>query len=173
MKDMALVKNHPNRRGMTLIEVVVAMVILSMLSVGLLNGVLQSRKITEENIYHSAAMNATVGYLEQLKSLPYSEIREAIDDPLGTPLNTVVDSTTSDPIYLSTWNFKNLTINVDEDGNTIENMDFWVWPHVEDLSAGHNQPAVAIRMAYAWRSPVTNYYRLGNLKIVRSSVVTY
>ncbi len=173
MKNSALDRIRSSLLGMTLVEVMVAMVILSMLSVGLLNGVLQSRKITEENIYHSAAMNATVGYLEQLKSLPYGEIRQAISDPFGSPLKTVIDSTTDDPIYLNTWNYKNLTINVDENGSTIENMDFWVWPQVEDLATGHNQPAVAIRMAYAWRSPVTNSYRLGNLKIVRSSVVTY
>jgi prepilin-type N-terminal cleavage/methylation domain-containing protein len=173
MEPNAKTQKQNKSRGYSLIEVAIAMALLSVLSIGLLNGTLQTREITEENIYHSAAVNATVGYLEQMKSLPYTDIQQSLGSPFTMPLDTVIDYDTKDPIYLNTWNYKSLTINTDDEGDVIESMDFWVWPYVEDLSPTYNQPALAMRLAYAWRSPVTARFHFSNLKIVRSSVVTY
>jgi len=162
------------KKGMTLVEIVIAMGLLSLLAVGLLSGTLQTRKITEENIYQQAAQTAIVGYLEQTKSIPYTEILESISDPAGTPLATVVDDQTADPLFLDTWNYKTITINTNASGNPIETMDLWVNPTIEDLSAAAGgRPALAIRMAYRWKSPATRQLRESNIKIVRSSVVTF
>lgn len=169
-------KNHVSRKdGMTLVEIMIAMGLLTMLSVGILNGTLQARKLTEETVYHSAAINGAIGYLEQIKSIPYQDLQLSIANPSSIPVNTVIDYQTDDPLYLNTWNQKTLTINTDANGNVIETMDFWVFPTIENLSdpTSAGIPALAIRMSYAWRSPATNQYRFGNEKIVRSSVVTY
>lgn len=161
--------------GLTLVEIMIAMGLLSLLSIGILNGTLQARKLTEETIYHSAAINGTIGYLEQIKSIPYQDLQLSIANPSGIPVETVIDYQTPDPLYLNVWNSKTMTINTDPDGNAIETMDFWVLPTIEDLSppTTAGAPALAIRISYAWKSPANNRIRYGNEKIIRSSVVTY
>lgn len=165
-----------SHRGMTLVEIIIAMVLFSMLAVGILQGTLQTRKFTEENIYHLAAQTAIIGYLEQIKSQPYTYLSQSISNPLSVPLRTMVDHETPDPLYVNYWNFKRITINADADGNPIEQMDFWVLPLVTELSssaAAGNRPAYSIQMRYYWRSPATRYLRSGTKRLVRSTIETY
>lgn len=159
--------------GLTLVEVIIAMVLFSMLSLGLLQGTLQTRKFTEENIYHQAAQTAIIGYLEQIKSQPYIYLRHSLADPLNVPLRTVIDHETPDPLRVGYWNYKNVTINTDSSGNPIETMDLWVLPLIDDLTAVGDRPAFAIQMRYYWRSPATRQLRGATKRIVRSTVETY
>ena len=78
-----------NWRGMSLVEVMIAMVIFAMVALGITKAVLQSTQIAQNNIVRNTAYTAAQGYLEQIKSLPLVTIREALADPEGTPLPTM------------------------------------------------------------------------------------
>lgn len=162
------------KAAMTLIEVMIAMSIVAMVAGGLLSGVMQTRYFTEKNIYKTSAINAVTSYVEQIKSMPYEEVVDSVVNPYGTPLQTAYDDTTADPLYLSSWNNRDVVINVDKEGNTIESMEFSVWPYIRDIpTSGGNIRAQEIILFYRWKSPVTNTWELGSLKYVRSSVETY
>lgn len=78
-----------NWRGMSLVEVMIAMVIFAMVALGITKAVLQSTQIAQNNIVRNTAYTAAQGYLEQIKSLPLVTIREALADPEETPLPTM------------------------------------------------------------------------------------
>ena len=168
-------KTHRKKTSaMSLIEVMIAMSVVAMVAGGLLSGVMQTRSFTENNIYKTSAVNAVTSYVEQIKSMPYDEVLDSINDPFGTPLETAFDDTTPDPIFLSTWNDRNVIINVDSEGNTIESMEFSVWPYLRDIStSGTGLRAQEIILFYRWKSPVNFNWELGSLKYVRSSIETY
>lgn len=56
-------------RGMTLVEVVVAIAIMAMLSLGILSVLMQSRRLTEGSIYQETANTIASGYMEQMRSM--------------------------------------------------------------------------------------------------------
>ncbi len=158
---------------MTLVEVLVATVILSILAGGLFSGVMQTRRASEFNIYQSSAINAAASYIEQIKSMPYHEVRAAIYDQASTPLPTMLDGTTTDPIYLNQVNQKSIIINTDQNGNATEILELDIIPQLIDLDPSLNMEGVVIRILYRYRSPLDRTVRLGWMRTVRSNVETY
>lgn len=73
---------------MTLVEVVVAMLILGMFLLGFLSTSLQSRRVAEASVMQAAATSLTYGLVEQIKMLGYT----------STPFN---DPTTLDPYQIN------------------------------------------------------------------------
>ncbi len=66
---------HPkSTRALTLIEVMVASLVLGLVVVGSLQVLLQSRKITEGSIYQNAAITVVQGYMEQIKETEFSKL---------------------------------------------------------------------------------------------------
>ena len=61
-------------RGLTLVEVMVAMTILVVLMLGLISSVLHSRRVTEASVLHAAASSLVYGIVEQLKGVDYTEL---------------------------------------------------------------------------------------------------
>jgi prepilin-type N-terminal cleavage/methylation domain-containing protein len=64
-------------RGLTLIEVMVSMGIFALISLGVLSLVTQVRRIAENNVYENTAITMAQGYVEQVRSLSYSELLAA------------------------------------------------------------------------------------------------
>lgn len=67
------------RRGMTLVEVMVAMLVLTVGLLGFLGAFVQSRRVTESSVLHAAASSLVYGLLEQMKGLDYLSV------PSGSP----------------------------------------------------------------------------------------
>lgn len=61
-------------RGVTLVEVMVAMTLLVTLMVGFIASFLQSRRVTESSVLHAAASSLVYGIIEQLKGVDYTEL---------------------------------------------------------------------------------------------------
>lgn len=61
-------------RALTLVEVLVASGLLSMVVVGVLAALVQSRRLTEGSIYHNAALTVVQGYLEQIKEADFANV---------------------------------------------------------------------------------------------------
>ncbi len=92
---------------MSLVELMVAMTIFAMLALSITAAVIQSQRISQNNIIVNTGYTAAQGYLEQIKSLPYSAIEAALDDPDEVPLPTKSisvlagsDTEVEDPIFL-------------------------------------------------------------------------
>jgi len=67
------------RHGMTLVEVMVAMLVLATGLLAFLGAFVQSRRVTESSVLHAAASSLVYGLLEQMKGLDYTSV------PSGDP----------------------------------------------------------------------------------------
>lgn len=86
--------SHPS--GMTLVEILVSMTILTMVAAATVAGLIQNRYLTESNIYENTAFNVSRGYLEQMFGMQFDELKQAADAltdasttlaPLGGSIN--------------------------------------------------------------------------------------
>jgi len=99
--------------GFTLVEIIISMTILTIVIVGTLGALLQSRRLTEGSIYQNAALTVVHGYLEQIKEADFANIPYY----KGT---TFVPSGNTDPIQgldtsLRPYAIKTLLNNTDVD----------------------------------------------------------
>ncbi len=68
-------------QGMTLVELMIAMAILSIFSITILSAVLLGRRLSEANIYENTALTVAQGYMEQIKSMEYDVVLECLASP--------------------------------------------------------------------------------------------
>ena len=91
---------------MTLIEVMFALGIFSLLALGILRAFLQTRRLTEGSVYQSTAQTIAIGYMEQLKTTSINSIRNSSSGVanLGTsfPILASFDNLTNDNLWTST-----------------------------------------------------------------------
>ena len=81
-------------QAMTIIEVAVASTILAMVLGGVLQAMLQSRRMTEGSVRQASISSLVQGYLEQIKNTPYStDVTNAlISSPTAVPgTGTLID----------------------------------------------------------------------------------
>ena len=71
-------------RAMTIVEVMIAIGILSIVLLGVLQGMLQSRRMTEGSIRQSTTASLVQGYMEQIKSLKYAAVLNALPSSPAT-----------------------------------------------------------------------------------------
>lgn len=160
-------KRLRSTRGLTLIEVTFASVLLTMVTLGVLQGMLQSRRQTEGSVRQASVASLVQGYLEQLKSIKYGDLPTSPSATPGTGTTTdwapymitLIDSAQNPTnIYLAAGtapttlpvistlptNISMRTEQVDIDNinaasdNSVLNM--WVW--VNDMTDATNRPNV-------------------------------
>jgi len=92
---------------MTLIEILMALAVLSMALMGILAVQMQSRRLTEGSVYQNTALTIVQGYLEQMKNIDLNSLLNA--DANGNPqigtsytLPTKYSDTVTDTIKTST-----------------------------------------------------------------------
>jgi hypothetical protein len=79
-----------NRRGLTLVEVMVSFAVLAAVMLGFISAIVQSRRITESSVLQSAATSMVYGLIEQMKSLDYTTLMPsyAVDPFSPTAIQT-------------------------------------------------------------------------------------
>jgi hypothetical protein len=67
---------HPtaSARAFTLVEVLVASLVLAALIIGMLGVLIQSRNLTEGSIYQNSANTIMQGYVEQIKNMEFADL---------------------------------------------------------------------------------------------------
>lgn len=71
------------RRGLTLVEVMVALVLMAAVMAGFIATFIQSRRVTESNVLHAAATSMVYGIIEQIKQLDYTTLPNYETDPFA------------------------------------------------------------------------------------------
>lgn len=105
-----------SERGLTLVEVMVSGTILTIVSLGILAALIQSRRMTEASIYQNSAVTAMQGYLEQMKNMEFNELPYYSGTTLmrGTVttaddvIYTRLDNTTPDTLRISSGSIPSL-----------------------------------------------------------------
>lgn len=187
------------RRGMTLVEVIVAMCVVAVVSTSLIASSVLIRRLTELSVYQSSVAAIMQGYLEQIKNMPYDML--PLSPASGTSMGgaystsyslaTQKDDVTPDPLVLSPLsplspaNLRPPTVpsGVYDNSKTFDvnraadlTIHIWVW--IEDRTpsgTGPTQQAKAITLLYMWQVQDGNTTRsyTGVIKTLRSLVPTY
>jgi len=63
------------RSGYSIIELVVAMYVFGIAATGIVTGTLQTRKFADNVIRNNTARSAAISYIEQIKDLPYRQLK--------------------------------------------------------------------------------------------------
>lgn len=144
-------KNGYKKRGFTLLELMIALTLLSIIAMGLTAGNILSRRNAEGAIHESTAVTIATGYMEQLKSMEYQTILASVEDPM-IPLPTKINQGTLDPLYLDQWNQKEVTLNINTEGVVVQTMIVEVRPSIMDMSA-NGERILGMEMVYRWQRP--------------------
>ena len=83
-------------RGLTLVEVMFATGVLTLVMGGLLATFMQSRRLTEGSVYQNAALTIVQGYIEQMKNMDIGQLVGGYDASGNPVLNT---GSFSIPVY--------------------------------------------------------------------------
>lgn len=185
----AAAHRRTSTRAFTLVEVLIASLVLTVTSAGILAMIIQSRRLTEGSIVQNSVVTIMQGYIEQLKSMEYGLL--AVSLPTAPSVNptipTVLDEATPDPLTLS-WgspppaplpaigttptgavtNTKSIAIkNPAVNPNDTLTLTIWVW--VQDLTDIPNNVggSKAITMIYTYQ-----FRDGGRTKSFRSSLRT-
>lgn len=189
-----------SHRGLTLVEVTIAIGVIAILSTSLVAASILIRRLTETAVYQSSVAAIMQGYLEQIKNIPYDLV--PLSPPAGTDrtastyatlyaIPTQKDDVTADAIILSPLaplSLANLTLpNVPSsvynnvkvfDVNRAGDLTISLWAWVQDVTPsgyGATQQAKAITILYMWQvqdGSITRSYS-GVIKNIRSLVPTY
>lgn len=176
------------RRAFTLVEVLIAAIVMAMVCGGILATIIQSRRLTEGSIVQNSINTVMQGYIEQTKSMEYSDLAPSLSAAPSTPVTipTVLDSTTPDPLTLS-WgtppssmpaigttptgavdNIKSIAIkNPAVNPNDTITLTIWVW--VQDLTdlTRNVGGAKAVTMIYTYK-----FQDGGRVRYIRNSLRT-
>ena len=173
-----------NARALSLIEVILALSILSMISLTILSSVLLSRRLAESNVYENTALTVTQGYMEQIKSMEYSSITDCLitGDPLPCKSVSILaigpNIEEDDPLIIAVENVKTVAVDLRDDGtgNLYEVvMQYKITPVVTNLEPTLGIQALEIALDYEFLSPETGTpsWRSGSTKFVKSWVPTF
>jgi prepilin-type N-terminal cleavage/methylation domain-containing protein len=160
------------RGGFSLIEVILAMVILAMIAIGVTKGLIMTRGMAETNIREMTANAVASGYIEQLKSMPYARIVSSVRDN-AIPLPTVLSLGEPDPLYIGSWETKSIVIDEDMDTGKERRMPLHVMVELDDLESAGNGSILSISLFYAWEDAKTQQRRERALRTMRSYVPTF
>ncbi len=172
-----------DRSGVTLIEIMVAMVILGFSGLALLSGLMQSRRYTELAIHENTALTIGQGYIEQMKNMEFASLGEAVLPTLfheGVADTLSVSPLPVDPtVGNSGTDIKNSKLidikNTPSDTSDDMNLDVYVY--IEDITDAANEIGEARRIILRYEYTFSDGSRTVNnsetLYAIRSEVPTF
>jgi len=172
------------RSGVTLVEMLVAMSILTLVGVGLLSGFVQTRRMTEGSIYLNSATTVAQGYIEQIKNMEFASLDQ-------NPLPTLFDRGTSDSLSISpnvadisvgdpntdVPNVKRFDLNNTPD-DTSDDLLLTFYAYIEDLTDEANRVGecrrISLRYSYSQNNGAGGTLSYTNtISSIRSEVPTF
>lgn len=176
------------RRGMSLVEVLVATVLFGLLAMVTTNSVLMSRRLAETNIYMVTANDIAQGYAEQMMAMDFEvDIKKSVEDnkvPLSlravTPSLANNSTTVDDLLYFGddVTNSRDIVIDLrGEDGDlrqVVMPMRFKLT--ARDLNTGSKPyQAYEIRINYEYKTPAgrSSKWLDGSVCVVKSVIPIY
>ena len=165
-------KNFKSHKALTLLEVIVAMTILSVVSAGIVASSIQIRRMSESAVRENTASSVAAGFLEQMIAIDYP-VLEGYADSVANFNFAIRDGGTqpiliNDPNPSPTLRIPIGTEGVDADGNQIEtSMDFWFRVRVDHTADGYR--SLLISIDYFWEDPWARRRLQRSMSLVRAA----
>lgn len=160
-------------QGFTMVEMIFSLIILAMITFSLGTAMIHTRKSSEAAIYQATALAAVSSYLEQIKSMDYPNLVNAIASPSTKPLPTQSDDNNNDYLYVGQANVKNIATDVTSGGQTIKTFPLTITPTLTDLNPTLNINAIEIVLTYSWKAPNSKSTQTRALRTIRSLTPSY
>lgn len=167
----------------SLVEVMIGITIFSIVAAGVASATLLTSKIAYSNIYRNTAFTVAQGYGEQIKSIRYALLEEALEDSANHVIPTKSLSLGSgstlqldDPLIFNTRVLKNIVVDVSTDENGVSKeriMRMWITPRGRDLlDASDGLKALEITLDFEWEVIGQGIVRVHEdaIKIVKTDV---
>ena len=172
--------------GYTLVEAILSAAVLGIVAAGVSSVTMMTSRVAYGNIYENTAYNIAQAYAEQVKSISYGTIRNALADPVAYSIPTesltlgvsesVGDINIDDPLTFGVPMEKEVVIDIEEqpDGSLKERtMTLWVLAQGRDLELETNcWDAVEITIDFAWEimdgTGLTR--KSGEIKLLKTSI---
>ncbi len=176
-------KRRPSKAGVTLVEIMVAMVILGFSALALLSGLMQARRYTELAIRENTALTIAQGYIEQMKNMEFASLDEAVLPTLfhegaadtltvsPVPSDPTVGDSTTDIVNAKLIDIKNTPTDTSDD------MGMSIYVYIQDITdaaAGIGDARrIIIRYEYSYADGNRTISNSDVLYAIRSDVPTY
>lgn len=155
-----------NFSGFTLVEIVIALVILTVGALGITQFLISLQYTAEDNLYESTALNIALSTLEQMKSTPIPVLD-------ATPQNGVfeltTDANTTIQLNLGQANIDIPVPTITNNGNP-QNILITLTPSITDLTG---EIGFLLRVEYAYEHPRSGRIRTKVLSAIRSRVPSF
>ncbi|WOO39955.1 type II secretion system protein [Rubellicoccus peritrichatus] len=157
--------------GMTLVEIMIAMLILTIMAAGIISAVFTVKADAENNLYESSALNVAMSFIEQMKSFDYGLLEDPPTNPAGKDVFTfIIGSGTALEVPLD----EDITITVPivskSDGNVVKELDV-ILNVSKSVAASFD--AYWLQVDYSWDHPTRDRAFGGSVNSLRSEVSTY
>ncbi|CAA6677119.1 MULTISPECIES: prepilin-type N-terminal cleavage/methylation domain-containing protein [unclassified Lentimonas] len=171
--------------GFTLVEVMFAVVVFSMMSLGLTAALIQSLKISDSVISKSTAHSIALGYAEQIMAYSYDTLNEALEDSdtfslYSTSLGDSNVVTIEDSFAFGVENESLIVMDVDRDSlAATKTMPMRFTIDAESLNSGSNAlRALEVTINYSYSPTAADHsseaaWLSGQICIVKSLVNIY
>lgn len=150
---------------MTLVEVLIALTILTILAAGIISAVMTARSDAENNLYESTSLSVSISFLEQLMSAPISQITDPTNNAAGLPsISYVLGSGEQSLIPFNTFTSLEVPIISSETGTVQKKLNVEVCPRV---SLALNGRAYLLSVEYRWKHPLRDKVYDGFVRNIR------
>lgn len=171
--------------GFSLVEVMIAMTLFGVVSLGMAKAMIQSRKMAESSIYMTTAHGIAYGYAEQIMAMDFIDFETSVNDPaIDVTLKAISPSSSTgsieinDPLHIGSWTDKSIVIDIRGEGTAeraiVMPMRFMLT--ATSLDSGTNpRDAYEIKLTYQFKSPsrVKSKWLSDSINFVKSSVPIY
>lgn len=180
--------HQPGKRcAFSLVEVMVALFVFSLLALGVTAGVIQSLRLSDKSISRAMAHSIAVGYAEQIMATDYFPLLSNLTN--GTPFvlysiplnSTGLESETEDIFTFGVEREKTIVMDVEVDNPTVasKNMQMKFTFTATNLNQGSKPyEALEVKISYAYlpsasRSSDESAWLKDEVHMVKSSVLVY
>ncbi len=160
------------KSGLTLVEVIISLVVLSILAIGIIASVLQVRRTSESQVRAELAYGVANGFIEQIRGINYNSLAEFAFSGAQVELITQNDTRIFVPVNSSEFTEVRVPLTIDADGETTTDMvfAFRVLVTVPTDASGTPLRMLSMRIPYRWWDPLIDGERERELTLVRSQV---
>lgn len=178
-----------NKLGMSLVEVVISTAVFAIVAAGITSTTMLTSRIAHENIYESTAYLVAQAYAEQIKSIRFSRIQQALNDPgnFNIPAESITIGKNpqsggirkEDPLTFGEAVEKEIIVDIEKDSageERLRTMTMWITTEGEDLGASLGPwDSIEITLNFDWEvaGAVGVRRQSGVVKLVKTNVAEF
>lgn len=161
------VKHRISLEGFSLIELVVAMFVFTILAAGLSKSIIHTQQVAEDNLYEATALTVASSMIEQIKGVSYALLTDPIQVDGEDGINMLIGNGQTSDLILGEFNELDVPIVTNASGSTDKTMPLRVNPMITLMD---NESGYWIEVEYEYDHPKTGRTRSHSLRNARSAV---